>query len=170
MTESSTLGTYGGPKENAQPVSNPLTQFDADQLNRLFEDVAHMTRTSCKARVVFTATNTAGPTTVAPSSVSAKTQWGSGSSQKPVVTKSADGLYAITFPTTFTDALSKVETLGFFDAEVDVRTGDNADGLDAEVLAVSARAATIAIYSPVGTLDDNGDNSATLLTVSVRFY
>ena len=45
-----TIGSYGGPKLDALPVSNPETQVAASEMNRYMEDLAQTTRTGKRLR------------------------------------------------------------------------------------------------------------------------
>ena len=101
--EKSVQGTYGGPVVDAAPVRNPTSQLAAAKFNRLAEDAAQMTRTSPRGWVRF-ATYSAGATkTYAAGEVTAEMAWGNGDAMKPIVTKTANGRYTLTFPTTYTD-------------------------------------------------------------------
>lgn len=160
------ISDYGGQKLDAIAVSNPETQIAASEWNRTAEDQAQLTRTGTRALVSFATTAVAPPVTYAASAVNIRSMWGNGTAQKPTVLKTATGLYTITYPTSFTDALSVVETLGFFDGWVSCRGTDSLDRLDGRLLTISANIATIAVYA-AGALANVGNNSAAVFQVTV---
>ena len=173
MAEPRTIANYGGPYQDARAIENPEVEMASDEGNRLLEDVAQMTRPACKARVWFTATDTAAPVaSITPTAW--RTQWGSGAAQKPTVSKpTGDGLYTITFATTYDDALGVTEAVSFIGAKVTVWTSDSADIIDGRPLTVSGAVATIALYDDAGAglaLNDHGTNSSELLKVQVDLY
>lgn len=96
------ITSYGGPYLDAEAVENPTTAQSADLGNRVFEDVAQMTRTSYKAMLKFATTLVNGAVTVHADS---KTQWGSSSFYFPAVVRAAAGTYTATYATTYDDAL-----------------------------------------------------------------
>lgn len=130
MASNRSSAEYGVPYVDQESVSNPETQMAANKFNRLGEDVAQMTRVSKKVDVIFVTTSTAAPTSATVSS--GKTQWGTGSSYLPTVTKTATGEYTITWATSYADALdgtaadavSETETLALTRAHASIQ-GDN---------------------------------------------
>ena len=161
--EPRTIGSYGGPKVDALPVSNPESQVAASEMNRYMEDVAQGTRTIRRAAARFAA-GVIDP--VPPPLVVHRSVWGSGSAQKPVVNRTGVGRYTITYSPTFVDALGVSEAVAFFDCSVSVRTGDPADILDGKLLTIAANVVTVAVYSPVGVLADVGAVSGFPLLVT----
>lgn len=156
------LGNYGGPKVDAKPVEDPLSQLAASEYNRLAEDSAQMTRTAIRAVVMFTATPSSGPLTYSAANVTLRSLWGTGDSYKPTVQKTSvtPGEYTITFSAAFADALGNSETLGFIEAFARARTSDKTKDPHAKVLTVSSNAITITTEEPRGTLaDDDGANN-----------
>jgi hypothetical protein len=91
-----TYTTYGGELHNANPVEDPTTDLDASLANEQRQDTAAMTRMCPRARVRWTYSG--GVVTVA----SQDAVWGNGT--PPTVTRSSAGVFAITWPTTVTDA------------------------------------------------------------------
>jgi len=168
--EPRTIGSYTGPKTDAEPVSNITQQLPSSAWNRQAEDTAQLTRTAPRAIVVFTATAVAPPTTVAAANVTVRSLWGTGDAAKPTVSKTATGQYSLAFSTSYNDGLGESETLGFIDAECRVRTGAVADDLEGHVVAVTANTVTIEIESPRNTAADVGNSSGTPLTVGVTIY
>jgi hypothetical protein len=126
-----------------------------------------MTRVTWRATVSFPTVAAAAPQTVPAGSVVAHTVWGSGSAQKPVVTKTALGRYTLTYATTYTDALSVVETVGFFEPCAQTRSSDTADTVEARVLTVSGNVITVGVYAG-GALADLGNGSGSVFQVIVR--
>jgi hypothetical protein len=128
MAGNRSCADYGAPYVDQEAVSNPETQMSANKGNRLMEDVAQMTRVSKKVDVVFTTSSTAAPVSVTPTS--GKSQWGTGSSYLPTVSKTATGQYTITWQTSYADALdgtvadaaSETETLALTRARVTLMT------------------------------------------------
>jgi hypothetical protein len=72
--------------------------------NRRKEDVAQMTRVTGRVRVKFTTSAAAAPVSITPHT-DGRTVWGSGASFDPTISKTATGVYLITFATTYDDAL-----------------------------------------------------------------
>lgn len=142
--EPKTLGSYGAPKLDALPVSNPETQVAASEMNRYMEDLAQATRTVARAIVKFPTTAIIGP--IAPASIFHRSVWGNGDAQKPVVTRLAVGLYRVTYSTTFTDPLAHIETVAFFDGHCSVRSTDSLDHNDARTLSVVSNVVEVAVY------------------------
>lgn len=160
------IGTYGGPKIDATVVSNPETQVSAGNFNRTFEDLAQATRTVQRAVASFTTTTVAAPTTVVAASVNVRTVWGSAPAQKPVVTKTATGLYTLTWSPTFTDPLSETESVSFFDGHVSCRGADPLDDLDGRIVTIAANVVSIVVKSNEAAADV-GNVSMNEFTVSV---
>lgn len=111
MTTPRTIDSYGGPFVDAFPVEDPTIEQSATFGNRLHEDVAQITCTTTKAVVRFPTTATAGPIAVTPSS--GASHIGLGMAELPTIAKSATGLYNITYPTSWTDALGEAENIAF---------------------------------------------------------
>lgn len=90
--------------------------MSAAQGNRLLEDVAQLTRVCPKIWLRFP-TVASGDTTV----TSHTSVWGQGSGFHPTtITRSGVGIYAITYPSSFSDALSVSETVSFTYARADI--------------------------------------------------
>ncbi len=161
-----TIANYGGPKIDAQPVSNPETQIAANEFNRSIEDTAQMTRTAYRAIVQFPTLVAAAPAPVPIGSVEVRTVWGNGNAQKPAILKTGGGLYRITFPSTFTDDLGFVETVSFFDCHVSVRSSFAADEILGRAVSVAGNVVDIAVYSPVSVAADIGNASGVSFSVT----
>lgn len=141
MTTPKTIGNYGGPYADAESKTNPETDLDAASGNRLLEDTAQMTRTSCKAMARFTATTTAAPTTVQPTAW--RTQWGSGVDQKPTINKTATGVYTVTWATSYVDALGTSEDLGFTFADARAKTSDGTEDIREQIATIGSFQLTV---------------------------
>lgn len=156
-----TLSDYGAPFQNVRPVRDPTTQLDAVKYDRMAEDVAQGTRTAPRAEVSFLTTATAAPTTVAAGNVTCFTVWGSGSAQKPVVTKTATGAYTLTWTATFDDGLvgvENMETVAVTESVVftmpigapNVRSA----GARANILTIASNVVTVEVYDNTDALSD----------------
>lgn len=104
------IENYGGIFVDAEPVEDPTTELSSDYYNQLSSDVAEMTRTTEKIVVKFpTSSGGAGPVT--PSA--GQSHKGTGSGDLPTVAKVGTGLYDITYPTSFVNALGDTENISF---------------------------------------------------------
>lgn len=169
MPTAKDLSDYGGVKANAEPVADPETQLDADEWNEMAEDTAHLTRGPVLATVKFTTTSVAHPVVYAASAVQIKSVWGNGTAQKPTVTKTAQGLYTITFAASFTNALGVVENVSFFSAIPKIIHNDSVDDMRAEVYTLAANVGTFGFKETGVGLTDVGVNVAANFEVTVTF-
>ena len=156
-----TLSDYGAPYQDVRPVRDPTTQAAAEKYNRMAEDVAQATRPIQRAVVSFLTTATAAPTTVAAGNVTCFTVWGSGSAQKPVVTKTATGAYTLTWTATFDDGLVGVENMeDVAETESVVFTmpvgapNVRSAGARANILTIASNVVTVEVYDNTGALSD----------------
>ncbi len=156
-----TLSDYGAPYQDVRPVRDPTTQAAAEKYNRMAEDVAQATRPIQRAAVSFLTTATAAPTTVAAGNVTCFTVWGSGSAQKPVVTKTATGAYTLTWTATFDDGLVGVENMeDVAETESVVFTmpvgapNVRSAGARANILTIASNVVTVEVYDNTGALSD----------------
>jgi len=117
MTLPRDIDSYGGVFEDELPVQNPTTEQGAAYGNRLHEDVGHMTNTSTRWAWTFPTTTTAAVTTVSAAGVVVHSHAGAGSAAKPVISKTATGVYECTCPASFVDALGTTEVVTFFWAQ-----------------------------------------------------
>ena len=108
----------------------------------------------------------AAPLTLPSIDVTNRSVWGNGAGQKPTVQKTGTGLYTITYSSTFTDALSTVETVAFFAGHVSCMSANSGDILTARTLTVAANVVTIGVYAS-GALADVGNVSAAVFPVTV---
>lgn len=100
---------------DAATVEDSNSEMSATYGNRLMLDVAQMTATTTKWIVQFP-TSTGGAGSIASASVSIRSHFGSGTSSKPAVAKTATGTYTLTFASSYNDELTQAETITFFDA------------------------------------------------------
>lgn len=160
------LDDYGGQKVDAKPLTNPRSQYGAEKWMRAHEDVAQMTRTITRGVVSFITVNSGDPL---PSGTLHRSLWGIGSPQKPVVTRTSQGLYVVTYASSFDDGLGlddSVENVAFaFPPWCAVMSSDNADDIYVRPFAFTSNAFSLQVESPKGTLADFGDNGAAALTV-----
>ena len=156
-----TLSDYGAPYQDVRPVRDPTTQAAAEKYNRMAEDVAQATRPIQRAAVSFLTTATAAPTTVSAGNVTCFTVWGSGSAQKPVVTKTATGAYTLTWTATFDDGLVGVENMEavaetesvVFTMPIGAPNTRSASGY-AKVLTIASNVVTVGVYDNTDALSD----------------
>ena len=106
-----TLSDFGGPFVDYASVGDPTSEVGADFYNAQAECVAQMTRTAPKAIITFKTVTASGTTTA--SVVACYSQWGTGVSYYPTVTKLSTGAYTITFSSFYEDALEEVEDTAF---------------------------------------------------------
>ncbi len=152
-----TIDGYGGPYQDAEVVANPLTQISADNDNRALEDCAQMTNTADRACVRFVPVGSGNPTVA-----EHRTVWGNGALQEPVITRTGVGLYTLTFATTYTDALSYVETVGLTMGTA-VLGGDTV-GM-AMVDTIVANVVTVRLFNGSNAASDLGSSSHITVTV-----
>jgi len=103
-----TIQALGGPFQDGRLIKDPQSQLAALFYNRTIEDVAQLTRASGFTWFSFITTSTAAPTTLSAANVAVSGFFGSGDGQEPTVEKTATGIYVLTWPTEFDDALSAV--------------------------------------------------------------
>jgi hypothetical protein len=142
VTTPKTIENYGGPYEDAEPVANPQTEMAADFGNTLLEDVAQLTRMGSRARVSFVPVATAA--VVAVVVASHRSVWGSSDTQKPTISKTATGVYAITWPSTQIDGNGVVETLAFTGASAGI-VHASTNYPDPRVQSVTANVVTVRV-------------------------
>jgi hypothetical protein len=114
------VNNYGGVFVDAEAVGDPSSEIAARIDNRIHEDVAQMTRVTGRVRVKFTTSAAVAPVSITPHT-DGRTVWGAGASFDPTISKTATGVYLITFATTYDDALvgttsnsvSETETVNF---------------------------------------------------------
>lgn len=160
-----TIGSYGGPKLDSLPVSNPETQVAASEMNRYMEDLAQTTRTVLRAAATFL-TSSAAPAILPAGSVTHRSVWGSGSGQQPVVEKTGAGLYTITYDPSFTDPLGTVEAVAFYAGHASCMSANSGDIVTARALTVAANVVTVGVYA-AGALSDVGNISGLVFPVTV---
>lgn len=159
-----TIANLGGVKVNGKPSEDPETDVADDEWNRQIEDTAQCTQTVTRAWVRWlTISGGSLPIAVPISTIVHDTNWGSGASSRPVITKTATGRYTVTFPTTQTDGLGVDETVSFRHAMAGTIALDAVDEVDAKVLTRNGNIITIktideSVTPPV--LSDVGANSS----------
>lgn len=162
-----TIANLGGPYVDAVPADNPETDLDADNGNLALEIVAQTSQTVERARCMFLTTVVAAPTTVAAANVTNRSNWGSGTAQKPAVTKTAVGRYTLTFAATYPNGLGDAETVAFTLPWCQAWGADPVDNLHARVLSVASNVIMVMIQSPLGTDADVGNSSGNPFNVSL---
>jgi hypothetical protein len=151
MTTPRDINTYGGVFLDQTPVQNPTTQQSAAFANRANEDLAQLTRTTTKARVTFIPVAAAGPVVVDALTITIASHYGSGSAQKPVITKTATGIYSAVFPASAIDSLAVTETVSFVDGDAAVRGPTNGS---ARVFSIATNTIVVYVYDAAGALAD----------------
>jgi hypothetical protein len=104
LPDISSLDDVGGPKANYAPVTDPTTDEDAVDRNRYVCDVVMMGHTAPRAFVRFVAVNGANPTD--PVTNVHDAMWGSSVGVKPVVARTGEGVWTVTWPETVDDELT----------------------------------------------------------------
>ncbi len=160
--ERATNGTYGAPFVDAETVRNPTSQLAASRFNRMADDVAQMTRVSPRgwARVV---TYSAGATkTYAAGEVTAEMAWGNSDALKPVVTKTANGRYTFTFPTTYVDGNtpSTTESTAISFAEVSLMFDPTTSNGFATLESISSNVVKVCVWTTAAAPAVLGDHAA----------
>ncbi len=100
-----TIEDYGGLKVNLLDPEVPESEESAEEGNRKAVDLACHSSTSAFATVMWLTTTVAATTTVDPANITVRSHAGNGPSHKPVITKTATGLYTVTFAAQWTDAM-----------------------------------------------------------------
>lgn len=158
-----TIASLGGPYEDEEAVVDPTSEVAAAFLDRALEDVAQMTNAIGFSWYSFTTTATAAPVTLGASTVSVSGLFGSGTAQKPTVAKTATGVYTLTWPAIFDDALvgvtgmsavSETQTVAFtFAAQPNVLGATNGY---ARVATLATNVVTINVYDTTDAASDLG--------------
>lgn len=102
------LATYGGALSNYFPIEDPTTDLDAGADNQNRCSTAAMTNTAVRAWARFV-TSATTPTLAVSNAVGGV--WPTIPGNQPVVSRSAQGIFLLTYPTTITDELGVVHTL-----------------------------------------------------------
>jgi hypothetical protein len=162
--EPKVIADYGGPFVDRGVVRDPTSQMSADKGNRVFEDVAQGTRTVTRARVLFQLATSGS--TISASNVTHTSVWGSGSSEKPTVTRAGAGEYTVTWAASFDDALGETESVVFTyaDGQPNVRGATNGY---ARILNIVSNVVTLDVYDTTDNLSDLG-GTASYVEFSVR--
>lgn len=111
LPDISSLDSFGGALQNYAAVTDPETDEDAKYRNRYACDVAMMGHTAPRAIVSFVAVNGSAPTD--PVDFVHDALWGDAVGVKPVVARTNEGIWTVTWPSTVDDELtSEDEILG----------------------------------------------------------
>lgn len=144
MERTRTLIDLGAEKVDLEVQESAEGELGADEWNRAAQDIAQLCRTSHKAFGVFRATTTAAPTTATLSAYGS--QWGADAGFQPTISKTATGLYTVTFDTTYDDEIGNTETLAFLSAGAVSRVDDSTKIIVPQIYSVTANAFQLAIY------------------------
>jgi hypothetical protein len=99
------LATYGGALSDYSPVVDPTTDESVVFRNKYAANVAMMTQTAARAMRSFVGQTGVTPIDPTVGFVHAAV-WGSGPSMKPVLARTATGLWTVTWPSTVNSELS----------------------------------------------------------------
>jgi len=155
-----TIANYGGPFQNERLPEDPETEVDALYFDRALEDVAQLTNAAGFGWYKFTTTTTSAPTTLAANTVSVACFFGNGTAQKPTVAKTATGVYTLTFPSEFDDALVGVENMASVEETQSVvftfASQPNVFGTNgyARVDSLASNVVTVKVYNTSDALSD----------------
>lgn len=160
-----TIASYGGPYQNEEPVVDPVSEVDAPYFDRMLEDTAQLTKATGFTWFSFL-TTTGGGGIIPAANVNVSGVWGQGTAQKPVVEKISTGIYTLTWPATFADALVPVANMSAV-AETQSVAFTFASGLNntgatngtARVYSIASNVITVRIYddaSPAQLSDLSG--------------
>jgi hypothetical protein len=149
MTTPRAITTYGGPFEDLEPVSAPENEQPATEYNRHAEDTAQLTQCAVKACFDFLCVASG---TVSAADVNCRQHYGTGSSTKPVVARTALGTYTATFASDYLDGLAETETWSIFKATGTVESGTVFGHV--QVVITSATVLTIYTADMTGALAD----------------
>lgn len=156
------IATYGGAKQDYSPVVDPTTDEDAASRNKYAANVAMATHTLVRAMRSFVGVNGAAPTDPVSGFVH-DAVWGSTPDVKPVVARSGEGVWTVTWPETITDELGDEHTVDLKRAHAQVECDGTLYHATAKVTA--ANVVTVRGWLSNGTADDL---AGCTITVSVR--
>ena len=158
-----TIANYGGAPQNEEAITDPTSEWDAPFAGRLFEDTAQATRSIGFTWFSFVTTLTAATVTVAAGNVAVAGLFGSGTPQKPTVSKTGTGVYVLTWATEFEDALANVvgmesvtetQSVVFtFSSGLNVMGATNGT---ARVTALASNVVTVEVYDTSNAASDLG--------------
>jgi hypothetical protein len=169
MDSARALTAYGGEKVDIESKEFAEGEVDANEWNRAAEDTAQLCRTSHKAFGRFTATATGAPTTVTLDAY--RSQWGSSPSFQPVVSKTATGLYTVTWDASYDDALGVTETLALVTAGGATLIADSTKSAIVQVYGITANTILLAINEmTTGTPTLRDTTVAGGVAISVMFW
>jgi hypothetical protein len=164
----SSFDELGGALNNYAPVTDPTTDEDVKYRNRYVCDVAMMGHTAQRGFVRFVTVNDAAPTD--PASNVHDALWGSSVTVKPVVARSAEGVWTVTWPTSVQTELTPeaAEIGGGETHTVSIRAamaqatavGGVLKHAIAEV--TSANVVTVRGFNAAGTADDIAGSTITV--------
>jgi len=155
-----TIADFGGAKVDARPVKNPTSQLAADDYSDLAETVAQGTRIIDRVIVSF---NTSAAAPGAITVVGNRTVWGNGATYYPVIAKVSNGVYTVTYNTTYTNSLGVAETVSLVFPHGQM-AGSTFGHVQVEV--TSAAVLTVRVFDAAGAATDAGGSK--LVTVWSR--
>lgn len=142
------MDRYGGIKTDRKPVFDPTTEMSAADDMRRSCDLAQLTRTGAKVWIRFETRGTNGTLTISARS----TVWGDTNTYDPTTaTRTAAGIYTLTWPASFNDELSEAETVSFVAGRANI--ADSGDFGFSNVV-VSGNSATVYLANTAGAASD----------------
>lgn len=155
-----TIADFGGAKVDARPVKNPTSQLAAADYSDLAETVAQTTRILDRVIVSFN-TSAGGAGVIAV--VGNRTVWGNGNTYYPAIAKVSNGVYTVTYNTTYTNSLGVAETVSLAFPRGQL-AGSTFGHVQVEV--TSAAVLTVRVFDAAGAATDAGGSK--LVTVWSR--
>jgi len=157
-----TIASYGGPYVDLTVVTTPTGEISSTFDNKALDDCAAMTNTATRSWCEFLTNASTNP---AAADTSHSSLWGTGSTGKPVVTRTGAGLYRVTFPTTYLDGNSQTQTLNILYVPTpSVRINNNTIYL-AKVKSFSVNIVDILVTDVAGTPSDAGGAAYVLVEI-----
>lgn len=154
---------YGAPFTQSQSVQNPEEEQTATQYNAHACDSAMLSLPAQNWVASFLLNNGAAPLTISSSNVTASGWNGTGVAARPVVTKSATGTYALTFPSSFTDDIGRTVNVSFRYASAEI---EGATDGRARVHSVVGNIVNVLVYNTSNALSDINNASKVVVFCS----
>lgn len=142
------IDDFGGLFVNAEPVTDPTTDMDADQGNAAMASVAAMTATCDIAWMRFVGNAT---TPVLAPTNSNNAAWGNDSGDRPLIVHSGTGIYDATWPASIVDGTGATQSVNIKRATA---RAEGSTCCPAQTLVTSANTVRIYTFNAAGSLND----------------